>query len=236
MSEASPTEREQRFRARKNVTFLLLFAIVMFFVALSSAYVVSKGSTLYWSHFTMPRAFWISTAIILASSVPMQLSLVAARRGRVKAIAPWLLVTFVLGLAFSWSQFRGWSDLVERKLNFTAPVMLAEGSDVTITRNDVPLVRQGDQFYLPDDTAHERPLNAEMEDFKNTASSYFWVITVAHWAHLLGGLLVLLVLLIKSLLGRYTAEAHTGIWQGTLYWHFLGGLWVYLLLFLTIVH
>ena len=54
--------------------------------------------------------------------------------------------------------------------------------------------------------------------------------------HLVGGLLVYIVLAIRSLMGRYTAEEHTGIWQGTLYWHFLGGLWIYLLLFLTVVH
>jgi cytochrome c oxidase subunit III len=62
------------------------------------------------------------------------------------------------------------------------------------------------------------------------------VLTVAHWAHLLIGLVVLLVLLLRAAQGRYSAMENTGIWQGTLYWHFLGGLWIYLLLFLSFVH
>jgi cytochrome c oxidase assembly protein Cox11 len=34
-------ERQRRFRSRKLVTYLIVFAIVMFFAGLTSAYVVS---------------------------------------------------------------------------------------------------------------------------------------------------------------------------------------------------
>ena len=75
-----------------------------------------------------------------------------------------------------------------------------------------------------------------IEDYQNTASSYFYILTVGHWVHLAGGLVVLMVLTFKALRGRYSPENHTGIWQGTMYWHFLGGLWVYLLLLIAFVH
>jgi heme/copper-type cytochrome/quinol oxidase subunit 3 len=39
-----------------------------------------------------------------------------------------------------------------------------------------------------------------------------------------------------ALRARYTKEDHVGLWAGAMYWHFLGGLWVYLLLFLLFVH
>ena len=41
---------------RKMVTWLIAFAIVMFFAGLTSAYVVSKSGS-YWVHFAMPTAF-----------------------------------------------------------------------------------------------------------------------------------------------------------------------------------
>src|SRR5689334_24927407 len=103
---AAPDPTEKTVKARRNITFLLLFAIVMFFAALTSAYVVSKGSTDYWSHFTIPQAFYISTAIIVLSSVFIQMALVNARKGKSKAIAPMIAITLVLGLGFSWFQFQ----------------------------------------------------------------------------------------------------------------------------------
>lgn len=232
-----PTDKTTK--ARRNITYLLLFAIVMFFAALTSAYVVSKGSTDYWSHFSIPKAFYISTAIIVVSSVFMQMALVNARKGKTKAIAPMIAVTLLLGVGFSWFQFKGWDELADRKLNFVSKLLLAQGEygkDFSITRKGVTLEKVGDEFYMPDDVQHERPLNAELEEYKNTAGSYFHVLTRAHYAHVAGGLLVLLILLIRSAQGRYSATEHTGIWQGTLYWHFLGGLWIYLLLFLSFVH
>ncbi len=241
MSETltATTEKDQQVRARKNLTYLLLFAIVMFFVALSSAYVVSQSSADYWVTFRIPKAFYISTAVILASSVSIQLALITIRKGQARATLAWILVTLLLGGAFTWNQRAGWSELMSRGYFLVSKVMGAQdqyGVDYSILRKGVVVLKEGDQFYLPSDLQRAKPLNAEMEDYKNTASSYFYVITVGHWLHLAGGIIMLLVLSVKSLMGRYTAEDHVGVWQGTLYWHFLGGLWVYLLLFLVFVH
>ena len=233
-------EREHQVRARKNLTYLLIFAIVMFFVALSSAYIVSKSSTDYWISFRVPRAFHISTAIIVVSSISVQLALMTVRKGRGRMAAIWLLVTLALGVAFSFSQFSGWSELASRKMSLvTDKITMTQGVygvDYTIARKGITLEQVDGQFFLPDDLAHAKPLNAEMEDFWNTSSGYFYVLTVGHWVHLLGGLIMLTVLSIKAFMGRYSAANHTGIWQGTIYWHFLGGLWIYLLLFIAAVH
>ncbi len=233
-------ERDQKVRARKNLTYLLLFAIVMFFVALSSAYVVSKSSTDYWLSFRVPRAFYYSTITILVSSLTVQLALWTVRKGNGRGASLWLLITLVLGISFSFSQFSGWSEMASRKMSLvTDKITMTEGvygTDYTVSRRGVTLDQVDGQFYLPTDLAHAKPLNAEMEDFWNASSGYFFVLTVGHWVHLLGGLIMLLILAVKALLGRYNAAYHTGVWQGTMYWHFLGGLWVYLLAFLMIVH
>ena len=82
MSDASVSisEKDQKVRARKNLTYLLLFSIVMFFVALSSAYVVSQSSADFWVHFRIPKAFYYSTVVIIASSITIQFALVSIRK------------------------------------------------------------------------------------------------------------------------------------------------------------
>jgi cytochrome c oxidase subunit 3 len=63
----------------------------------------------------------------------------------------------------------------------------------------------------------------------NVSYSFFYVLTVAHAVHLLGGLGGLVRVISKvnhCLLKRSTLNATS------LYWHFMGGLWLYLLLLL----
>jgi cytochrome c oxidase subunit III len=64
-TELSPEKKE---RIKKNVLYIGIFSITMFFGGLMSAYVV-KMSDGFWLHFTLPSAFWISTALIVISSV-----------------------------------------------------------------------------------------------------------------------------------------------------------------------
>jgi cytochrome c oxidase subunit III len=241
MSDATATisEKDFKVRARKNLTYLLLFAIVMFFVALSSAYVVSQSNSDYWVSFRIPQMFYYSTAVIVLGSITVQLALGAARRGDRQALSIFLVLTLLFGGAFTVFQWKGWSELLSNNLAISGKLSWSKGEygvDYSIARKGIVLEKVGDQFFLPTDTQRAKPFNAEMEDYQNTASSYFYVLTVGHWLHLLGGLIAVIVLTIKGFLGRYTAENHTGVWQGTMYWHFLGGLWIYLLLFITFVH
>ena len=65
----------------------------------------------------------------------------------------------------------------------------------------------------------------------NTSGSLFYLITGLHLAHLIGGLISLLVTGIRSAARKYSPKSHTGIKLTGLYWHFLDGLWLYLFLF-----
>ncbi len=241
MSEVPFTPEElhaRSIRTRKNLTWLIIMAVVMFFAGLTSAYVVSMSGG-YWVDISIPRAFIISTVAIIASSGFAQLALVSAAKGRRSAIAPMLAITLVLGIVFTWSQFRGWKELVE-KGNFLVGKVTANtgvyGTDYTILLKGVPLLKEGDQFFHPDDAGRAKPLNADLDERINSSSSFFFALTAAHLAHIAFGLLGLAVMIVMALLGRYSAEDHVGLWAGTMFWHFLGGLWVYLLLFLTFVH
>lgn len=235
----TPEEELQRqSRSRQLVTWLIVFAIVMFFAGLTSAYVVSKSGT-YWVSFRIPRMFHVSTVAILASSVLAQLALSFTAKGRTKAVPALLLGTLLLGMVFTWSQVQGWKALVHMGNYATGGVMQntgVYGTDWSITRNGSELVLENGNYYDPADGPNAVPRNAELEEQRNTASSYFYVLTASHLAHLFFGLVSLLVMLVMASKGRYTAKDHVGLWSGVVYWHFLGGLWVYLLLFLSIVH
>jgi cytochrome c oxidase subunit 3 len=67
---------------------------------------------------------------------------------------------------------------------------------------------------------------------KNPASSFLYIITAAHLAHLLGGILMLALILFKALRNKYSATEHHGIYVASIFWHFLGVLWLLLFLFL----
>jgi len=235
----TPAEERQRvIRSRKLVTYLIVFAIVMFFAGLTSAYVVSMSSG-YWVAITLPKAFYISTVAILLSSALLQFALYSARTGATDRVAPLVVITLLLGGVFTWSQFAGWNELVSKGQYVVGKMSQATGEygvDYTIMRRGEALVLENGSYYAPSDGEGATPLNADIDEQKNTSSSYFYILTAAHLAHLAFGLVSLLVIAIMAFLGRYSQEDHVGLWSGTLYWHFLGGLWVYLLLFLLFVH
>lgn len=68
----------------------------------------------------------------------------------------------------------------------------------------------------------------------NASSAFFYMLTVTHIVHLIGGITALTFVTAKGLLGRYTEQNHLGVELCSTYWHFLGALWVYLIIFLTI--
>lgn len=235
----TPEQRVGLGKAKKGITYLLFFSIVMFFAGLSSAYLVSKGGSNYWVSFHLPKAFWWSTIFILVSSGTFHMALLRARADRKRQVGPFVLLTLALGLAFSVSQFKGWNALFNDGYALVSRLKSLKGEygkDYTIQRRGETLVKNGDQYYLPEDVDFEHPLNAEMDQVLNSASSYFYALTYSHFLHIIGGLVALVVISIKSFRGRYGREDHQGLWAGATYWHFLAGLWVYLLLFLAFIH
>jgi cytochrome c oxidase subunit 3 len=63
----------------------------------------------------------------------------------------------------------------------------------------------------------------------------FYFLTGLHAAHVLGGLVSLGVCHGRALLGRYTRESHLGVELAELYWHFLGVVWIVLVLLLFVL-
>jgi cytochrome c oxidase subunit 3 len=63
-------------------------------------------------------------------------------------------------------------------------------------------------------------------------TTFLYVVTVVHLAHLFGGLISLLIIIYNHFKQKYNSTQTLGIELGAMYWHFLDLLWVYLFLFL----
>jgi len=66
----------------------------------------------------------------------------------------------------------------------------------------------------------------------NPASSFIYVFTGLHIVHLLGALIFLFIVLGKAFKYKVHSKSMVRIEMCTTFWHFLGGLWLYLYLFL----
>ncbi|MBP6181461.1 cytochrome c oxidase subunit 3 [Flavobacterium sp.] len=63
-------------------------------------------------------------------------------------------------------------------------------------------------------------------------TTFLYIVTVVHLAHLAGGLISLLIIIYNDFKQKYNSTQTLGIELGAMYWHFLDFLWVYLFLFL----
>ena len=173
----SPTPR----RYSTAIT-LGIVSILMFFMALSSAFIVLRRGSNVWVPVHLPLVLWANTGILLASSFTLE----SARRRLSLADLPgfrkFWLVTTVLGFLFVAGQLVAWRQLV------------AQG------------------VYIA----------------SNQASSFFYIFTAAHGVHLLGGVAALMYVLTRKVepanLSRSVAAE-----IASYYWHFMDGLWIFLL-------
>ncbi|MGH9767083.1 MAG: cytochrome c oxidase subunit 3 [Blastocatellia bacterium] len=159
---------------------LAIISITVLFLALSSAYIFNRARL---QPIATPPVLWLSTGLILVSSVTMELARRALRRRLENKFRFWILATTLLGLCFLSAQIVLWKHLV------------ASG------------------FYIN----------------KNLHSGYAYIFTGLHGAHLIGGLIALAYVTLRDR-SRWTAvRRRVSVDATAFYWHFLDGLWIYLL-------
>ena len=173
----------------KFIVWLFIVTIVMLFAALTSAYIV-KQSDGNWLNYNLPGMFWITSTIIVVSSITMQLALKSAKEDRFNGLKVYLILTTILGLAFLFGQYQSWKQLVEMDVYFVG----------------------------------------------NPAGSFLYVLTGLHAVHIISGLVFLLIVIGSSFKLKIHSKSLIRIEMCTTYWHFLGGLWLYLFLFLKLNH
>jgi cytochrome c oxidase subunit 3 len=195
----------QRLRRARLGLAILMAPIVMFFVAIASAYVMRQGLPTFddrtnsyireWIPVDLPLALLLTnTGLLLASSITAEL----ARRQITRQVAlapvrsipgvslgrerefPWLAVTLVLGVGFLTGQWMAWKELADRG------------------------------FYLA----------------TSASSSFVYLLTAAHGVHLAGGVLVLLYAATVSILHKPVEARRIVVDVTAWYWHFMFLLWV----------
>lgn len=97
--------------------WVALAGIAMLFTALTSAYIVRAGWANDrvppdWRPLVVPRLLWLSTALIIASSITFEIARRGLKRGAESVYGRWLLATVFLGLGFLASQLIVWRQLV----------------------------------------------------------------------------------------------------------------------------
>jgi cytochrome c oxidase subunit III len=163
-----------------------IISIFMFFMALTSAFLVRRTSS-DWVPVHLPMVVWLNTVILLASSATLELARRRLATADLKGFRALWRITTALGILFLIGQLFAWRQLV------------AQGVYVSV----------------------------------NPASSFFYIFTGAHGLHIVGGVAALLYVLFRTFekgnLSRQLAAEITSY-----YWHFMDGLWLFLLALLSL--
>ncbi|MGK7390439.1 MAG: cytochrome c oxidase subunit 3 [Candidatus Cyclobacteriaceae bacterium M2_1C_046] len=192
VSEMKMIEKPQKslsMHPKKFALWLFMMASVMLFAAFTSAYIVrqSEGN---WAYFDLPVEFYLTTVILILSSLTMQWSLNNAKKDEIDNVKKGLVVTIILGLIFLAGQYYIWKILVDHEVFFVG----------------------------------------------NPSGSFLYVLTGIHGVHLISGLIFLAVTYIKTAKLEVHSKKLSTIEMCNTYWHFLDGLWIYLLIFLLLNH
>ena len=110
MSVLAVSRKKAGVHPHKFALWLGIGSIIMMFSGLTSAYIVRRAAG-NWIEFKLPDLFWISTIVIVISSVTLYLSYRAAKKEQHKNYRLWLGITFILGLGFVLTQYLGWQAL-----------------------------------------------------------------------------------------------------------------------------
>ncbi len=159
-----------------------IVSILMFFMALASAFLVRRGTSGDWIPVHLPAVLWLNTLALIASSFTLERARRSLSRLDLSGFRKLWAVTTILGALFLIGQVVAWRQLVAQG------VFMAS----------------------------------------NPASSFFYIFTAAHGLHLLGGVGALLYVLVRKFDNTRIALP-TAAEVASYYWHFMDGLWVFLL-------
>jgi cytochrome c oxidase subunit 3 len=98
-------------RASITGLMVLLAASVMLFAAFTSAFFVRRGMSNDWVDTPLPRILWANTAVLVASSLALELARRALRAGRRAAFNRYWTGGTILGALFLGGQYAAWRQL-----------------------------------------------------------------------------------------------------------------------------
>src|SRR5713226_7098097 len=109
--DGDPGGRGASRRASITGLLVLLAASVMFFAALTSAFFVRRGMSNDWVDTPLPPILWVNTAVLVGSSIALELARRALRSSHRAAFNQYWTAATILGALFLGGQYIAWRQL-----------------------------------------------------------------------------------------------------------------------------
>lgn len=105
-------KQEIKFKTSKNMMWVGIATMIMLFMGFTSAYIVRQEEG-QWLVFDLPNILFVSTFIILMSSVSMVWATHSAKKDNQKGVKNGLLITLILGVSFAVCQYFAWVEIYD---------------------------------------------------------------------------------------------------------------------------
>lgn len=109
---APVSSQRKKIHPHKFTLWVAIASIIMMFAGLTSAYLV-KGSLPGWAAIEVPKIFYYSTAILLLSSITLQLGLKQFKERQRQRYRQLMGITLILGAVFLIMQVMGFQQLYQ---------------------------------------------------------------------------------------------------------------------------
>lgn len=109
--------KQAKRKSAKPMLWVSMISMTMMFAGLTSAYVVSRKRD-DWVSFDLPSAFYISTLLIILSSVAFMLAKYFIKKDNRQLASIFLVSTLILGVGFVVFQLEGFKQLFNSGLVF----------------------------------------------------------------------------------------------------------------------
>jgi len=203
---------EQQREAAGFGMWLFLLTEIMFFGGLFMAYLLYRNwyypAFVSGSNTLSLKWGLINTIVLIASSLTMAMAVWSAEVRKKGSLVLYLSATILLGLVFLGIK------TVEYKEKFELHHVPGASFDIS-------------EFVHPHDKL-EHPLPVDMANKTQVYFSLYFAMTGVHALHMIIGLVILVVLVLKAKNGAYTEGYVQPIENFGLYWHFVDIVWIFL--------
>jgi len=156
-----------------------------------------------------------NTAVLIISSFTMAMSVYSAEMKRRGALVMFLVITFILGLAFLGIKSIEYHEKWEK---FHIPGIRYSTSAFTNPQSDPEVYKE----------YHDKPLPPDMASKTELYFFLYFAMTGMHALHMIIGIAILGFMIYKAKNGAYTTGHVTFVENFGLYWHFVDIIWIFL--------
>lgn len=110
-------QQRKKIHPHKFTLWVAIGSVVMMFAGLTSAFIV-KSNQVNWKSVGLPKVFWVSTAVIIASSITVAMALRSFKNREMNQYRMLICITTVLGIVFVVLQWMGFEALWAQQVTF----------------------------------------------------------------------------------------------------------------------